>query len=139
MYLKHCFYHLLKECFGQYSLFLLSVFIYVLNECTPILLGKIPLWKVDHGYLTSDKQHVSFNIWLFRRESDSTITNVCSFIRLSVCHQNPSTAWNHHPSSFTIHPSSFFIQSSSLFIHPSFISRLLSFSACLYPPEGKRK
>ena len=37
-------------------------------------------------------------------------------VRTFVCQQNPSTAWNHHPSSF--------------FIHPSFISRLLSFSAC---------
>ena len=65
----------------------------------------------------------------------------CLFVHLSVClfvHlQNPSTAWNHHPSSFTIHHSSFFIHPSSFFIHPSsffihlsFILRLLSFSAC---------
>ena len=31
---------------------------------------------------------------------------------------------------FIIHPSSFFIHRLSFFIHPSFISRLLSFSAC---------
>ena len=49
--------------------------------------------------------------------------SVRSFVRLSVLKQNPSTAWNHHPSSFILHPSSFFI-------HPSFISWLLSFSAC---------
>jgi len=74
-------------------------------------------------------------LWIFSRESDSTITNVCSFVRPSVRNQNPSTAWNHHPSSFIIHPSSFFIHSffinsSFIFVHPSFISRLLSFSAC---------
>ena len=45
-------------------------------------------------------------------------------VRLSVCLQNPSTAWNHHLASFILHHSSFLI-------HPSFISRLLSFSACL--------
>ena len=59
------------------------------------------------------------------------------FVRLSVINQNPSTATNHHPSSFNLHsssfnlhPSSFFIHPSSFFIHPSFLSRLLSFSAC---------
>jgi len=55
-------------------------------------------------------------------ESDSTITNVCSFVRsfvrLSVCKTPPQLEIIilHHPSSF--------------FIHPFFISRLLSFSAC---------
>ena len=44
-------------------------------------------------------------------------------VRSSVSHRNPSTAWNHHPSSFSL-------QHSSFFSHPSFISRLLSFSAC---------
>ena len=44
-------------------------------------------------------------------------------VRLSVRKQNPSTAWNHHLSSFIL-------QHSSFFIPPSFISRLLSFSAC---------
>ena len=60
---------------------------------------------------------------LFSRESDSTITNVCSFVRLSVCLQNPSTASNHHPPSFILHLSSFFIHPSSLFIilHSSFL------------------
>ena len=53
---------------------------------------------------------------IFSSKSDSTFTNVRPFVRLSVCHQNLKTAWNHHPSSF--------------FIHPSFISRLLNFSAC---------
>ena len=52
-------------------------------------------------------------------------------VRSCVLKQNPSTAWNHHPSSFIFHPSSFFIHALSFFIHPSFISRLLSFSACL--------
>ena len=85
--------------------------------------------------------------YIISRESDSTITNVCSSVRSSVRLQNPSTAWNHHPSSFNLHPSSYFIHPSSYFIHPSssfihpsssfiilhhpsFISRLLSFSAC---------
>ena len=45
---------------------------------------------------------------------------------LSVNHRNPSTAWNHHPSSFILQHSSFILQHSSFFI-----SRLLSFSACL--------
>ena len=45
-------------------------------------------------------------------------------VHLFVCHRNPSTAWNHHPSSFIL-------QHSSFFIHPSFILRLLSFSAGL--------
>ena len=64
---------------------------------------------------------------IFSRESDSTITNVCpfvrSFVRSSVRLQNPSTAWNHHPSSFIFLPSSFFIHPSSLFIiiHSSFL------------------
>ena len=42
--------------------------------------------------------------------------------RLSVSYQNPSTAWNHHLSSFILHLSSFFIHPSSFFIilhHPS--------------------
>ena len=60
--------------------------------------------------------------------------SVCPF----VSQQNPSTAWNHHPSSFIFHPSSSFIilhhPTSSFIIlhHHSFISRLLSFSACSY-------
>ena len=54
---------------------------------------------------------------------------VCLF-RSSFINQNPSTVRNHHPSSFNLHPSSFFIHSTSFFIHPSFISWLLSFSAC---------
>ena len=37
----------------------------------------------------------------------------------------------HHPSFILHHPLSFFIHPISFFIHPSFISRLLSFSACL--------
>ena len=66
----------------------------------------LPAAGTGHKYIL-DKTEI-----LFSRESDSTFTNVRSFVRP----QNPSTAWNHHPSSF--------------FIHPSFISRLLSFSAC---------
>ena len=66
------------------------------------------------------------SLFIFSHKSDSTITNVCSSVCLSVRQsQNPSTAWNHHPSSFIL-------QHSSFFIHPSFISRLLSFSACLF-------
>ena len=53
------------------------------------------------------------------------------FVRSSVINQNPSTARNHHPSSFNLHPSSLLIHPSSFFIHPSFILRLLIFSACL--------
>ena len=49
--------------------------------------------------------------------------SVRSFVCPSVSHRNPSTAWNHHPSSFILQPRSFFL-------HPSFISCLLSFSAC---------
>ena len=72
----------------------------------------------------------------FSQESNSTIYNhKCLFVRPSVCQQNPSTAWNHHPSSFILHSSSFFIHSSSSFIHPSFISRLLRFSACFIDNE----
>ena len=75
--------------------------------------------------------------------------SVCSYVRQSVRKQNPSTAlilhlssFNLHPSSFLIHPSSILIHPSSFliphssfihssfFIHPSFISQLLSFSAC---------
>ena len=47
-------------------------------------------------------------------------------VRSSVSHRNPSTAWNHHPSSFILHPSIFLI----ILHHSTFISRLLSFSAC---------
>ena len=53
----------------------------------------------------------------FSHESDSTIANVCLSVRLSVHLQNPSTAWNHHPSSFILHPSSFFIILHSSFLH----------------------
>ena len=98
------------------------------------------------------------NSLFFSCKSNSTFTNVCSFVHPSVClsvclsvrKQNPSTAWNHHPSSFIIHPSSFFfhplffilhhsslsffihplsffIHPSSFFIHPSIILRLLAF------------
>ena len=49
----------------------------------------------------------------FSRKSNSSITNVCLFVH----HQNPSTAWNHHPSSFFIHPSSFIITLHSSFLH----------------------
>ena len=35
---------------------------------------------------------------------------------LSVCLQNPSTAWNHHPSSFNLHPS-FILHHSSFILH----------------------
>ena len=69
------------------------------------------------------------DIRIFSRESDSTFTNV----RSSVRKQNPSTAWNHHLSSFNLHPSASFIilhSSFTFFIHPSFILRLLSFTAC---------
>ena len=50
------------------------------------------------------------------------------FVLSSVLKQNPSTAWNHHPSYF-------FIQTSSFYIHPSFILQLLSLSACLVSLE----
>ena len=65
----------------------------------------------------------------------------CPSVSPSVCHQNPSTAWNHHTASFILHLSSFFIHPSSLFIHPSFISRLLSFSACFegFPKVSKNR
>ena len=68
--------------------------------------------------------------FIFSCKSHSTIANVCPSVHLSVWGQNPSTAWNHHPSLFIFHPSSFFNHPSSFFIHPSFISRLLSFSSC---------
>ena len=49
---------------------------------------------------------------------------VCSFFRLSVSDRNPSTAWNHHPSSFIfLHHSSLFylhfatLKLFSLFTH----------------------
>ena len=64
-------------------------------------------------------------ILLFSHKSNSTITNVCLFVHLSVhlsvSLQNPSIAGNHHPSSFIIHPSSFIILYHSSFIlhHPS--------------------
>ena len=83
------------------------------------------------------KRRLPYSSWpLFSRDSDSTFTNVQSSIRLFVClsviNQNPSTARNHHPSSFNLHPSPFFIHPSSIFIHPSFISWLLSFSVCFF-------
>ena len=47
---------------------------------------------------------------------------------LLVHQQNPSTAWNQHPSSFILHPSSFFIYPSSsiIILHSSF----LHFTTC---------
>ena len=53
---------------------------------------------------------------IFSRESDSTIANVCSFV---VIKQNPSTAWNHHPSSFIFHHSSFILYHFSFILHHS--------------------
>ena len=41
----------------------------------------------------------------------------CPSVSPLVCQQNPSTAWNHHPSSFFIHPSLFFIILHSSFLH----------------------
>ena len=38
---------------------------------------------------------------------------------MSVCQQNPSTAWKQHPSSLIIHPSSSLIHPSQIFIHHS--------------------
>ena len=73
---------------------------------------------------------------VFSRKSNSTITNVCSSVHLfvhssvclSVCLQNPSTAWNRHHSSFIFHNFSFILHHSSFILHHHpFISRLLSF------------
>ena len=83
---------------------------------------------MDNGLIWWDSQ-TWFDV--FSHKSDSTIINVCpfvcSFVCLSVLKQNFQTALSQslHPSSFIIHHSSF-----TFFIHPSFISRLLSFSAC---------
>ena len=61
---------------------------------------------------------------IFSRESDSTITNVCSFVRLSAKPLNSlkSSSFILHHSSFFIHPSSFIIlHSSFIILHSSFI------------------
>ena len=89
--------------------------------------------------------------FIFSCKSHSTIANVCPSVHLSVWGQNPSTAWNHHLSSFILHHSSFFTifhhslssfiilhHPSAFLIHPSFISRLLSFSACLTRSNRQR-
>ena len=72
------------------------------------------------GHIGSKSQIWDKNIiarTIFSCKSNSTIANICLSIHPSVRQQNPSIAWNCHPSSF--------------FIHPSFILRLLNFSACL--------
>ena len=68
-------------------------------------------------------------VTVFSRKSDSTTTNVC--LSPKPLNSLKSSSFFIHPSSFFIHTSSFFIHPSEFFIHPSFISRLLSFSACL--------
>ena len=74
------------------------------------------IWARSRSVVFIDEsQHVE-NICVFSRESNSTIANVCPSARPSVWKQNPSTTWNHHPSSFIFHPSSFFIYPSS-FLH----------------------
>ena len=57
--------------------------------------------------------------FLFSRESDSTITNVCSFVCLSVWKQNPQQLEIIPHSSLIIlhHPSSFLIILHSSFLH----------------------
>ena len=65
--------------------------------------------------------------WLFFScKRDSIFTNVRSFVS-----HKPKPLNTKSSSSFIIQPSSFMILHSWFFIHPSFISRLLSFSACL--------
>ena len=74
--------------------------------------------------------------WLYNRK----YLSICLSIRLSVCLKTKpfnslkSSFFIIHLSSFIILHSSFIIlhHSSSFFIHPSFISRLLSFSACFW-------
>ena len=83
--------------------------------------------------------------WCFYRLQKQLYNHKCPTVCLLVSHQNPSTVWNHHPSSIILHHSSFILHHSSFilhyssfilhypssfFIHPSFIMRLLSFSAC---------
>ena len=87
-----------------------------------------------------DKAFKSIKFWfwpsyllLFSRESDSTITNVCSFVRSFV---RPSVCKTPqqleiiilHPSSFFIHPSSSFIilHSSYIILH-SFLLHFATF------------
>ena len=66
---------------------------------------------------------------MFSCKSNSTFTNVCLLLSLSVT----KTLNSIKSSSFILHHSSFILHHpSSFFIHPSFISRLLSFSACLF-------
>ena len=78
---------------------------------------------------------VYFIKWInFSWESNSTFTNVCWSVCPSVCLSGSETPQQLeiiilHQSTFILHHSSFILHSS--IIHPSFILRLLSFSACL--------
>ena len=110
----------------------------------------------DHQFLPGhpSKYHVFFGNFnpfeiVFKHESNSTITNLWLLVHLSVYlfqSNTPKqlkaiipTSFIIHPPSFIIlhHPSSSFIilyPSSSFIIlhHQSFISQLLSFSACVF-------
>ena len=65
--------------------------------------------------------------FFFSRESDSTITNVCLFVRLSVC---LSISNSLKSSSFIIHPSSFFIIFHSSFLHFATFKLFIPFLLC---------
>ena len=82
-------------------------------------------YNVSHVFLWQSKSptfHHNYNtVWLLSSyilNFQSRLYNhKCLFVRPLVSLQNPSTAWNHHPSSFIIHPSSFFIHPSLFFIN----------------------
>ena len=83
-----------------------------LNNCVPS-----SKWNVYNPYennVTGWIMKEYFSIFTFQSQKRLYI-HQCLLLHVSVCNQNPSTAWNQHPSLF--------------FIHPSFILQLLSFSA----------
>ena len=54
---------------------------------------KVAELTISHGFNLKAYPKLTFDF--FSRESDSTIANVCSSVRLSVSHQNPSASQNH--------------------------------------------
>ena len=101
-------------------MYILHVFVLYLFSKTN-LNNRVPSskWNVYNPYendVTGWIMKEYFSIFTFQSQKLLYI-HQCLLLHVSVCNQNPSTAWNHHPSSF--------------FIHPSFILQLLSFSACL--------
>ena len=101
---------------------------------SPVLLS-LPKICVNISFISNTNYFVGLSLYtrllfsIFSRESNSTITNVRSSVSLFACLSLCKTP--QQLENIILHHSSFIIL-HLFFIHPSFISRLLSFSACFF-------